>query len=106
VSQTVIVIPANLGEPVHTKSVEGLEDLQALVGGYVEQLPFPGRRDVVALVNEEARVMREQPPLNERSTALVPDYGPLLGTMVLVGYHGSEINDVPEDLVKDLTQVR
>lgn len=101
-SQLVIVIPAD-GEPF-VSAVGGLQDLQALVGGYIEALPFRGREDVVAYVNEEARVMREPPPLNERSTALVPQYGPLLGTMVLVGLAGSDDSrDVPEDLVVELT---
>jgi uncharacterized protein DUF3846 len=48
-----VLIPVE-GEPREVEQ-NGLEDLQKLVGGWIEVLPFPGREDLTVYVNEEGK---------------------------------------------------
>jgi hypothetical protein len=85
---------------------EGLEDLQKLVGGYVESVPYPERTDVVCFLNEDGKSMSL--PRNERATRLLnPVLRPgdwIAGNLVVCGFDPStgENRDLPADVLEGI----
>jgi hypothetical protein len=105
-----LVIPADSTRPIHEVEVEcrgqdsGLAGLQALVGGYVEALPFPGgRTDVVVYINEQGKFTPSCEP-NARATAFMAGYlfadDYIAGDLVLIGLdlRDGETVDLPADV--------
>jgi len=107
-----LLIPADTTVPIHTVEVDGLRDLQALVGGYIEAIPYPGRRDVLPYFNEDGKSLGLAD--NGRATELliaprVPGgvlFGGdhIVGDCVLTGTTPAcELADLPADLAAILT---
>lgn len=106
---TVLVIPPE--EPAHLlRLTPDLTSLQALVGGYVQQVPLP--RHAVMYLNEEGKFAGLAPNLHATVLArhlnagLAPD-DVVVGTVVVVGvvsatgaYDGDE-HDVPPAIVDE-----
>lgn len=87
-----LLIPADQSLPVTPVEWSTLQDLQALVGGYIETVGYPGRTDVLPFFNEDGKRLRLPP--NHRATALLrgtlsPDDS-VVGDMVIVGRSGSK----------------
>lgn len=99
-----LLIPAD-PTPQREITVAGLDDLQALVGGYIQTIPYPGRRDVVPYFNEDGK-LHGLPP-NARATqllawALFPD-DVIAGDCVLTGTTpDGALADLPADLAGEL----
>lgn len=65
-----ILIPTDPGRSVEIVDFDGgLKALQALVGGSIETVPYPGRRDVSPYFNEEGKIRGL--PANGRATTLL-----------------------------------
>lgn len=90
-----LVIPADQAEPMYEVALTGgLDQLQTLVGGYIEALPLPEFTDPhgqsTAYVNEEGKLLND--PINTRATDLmVPGIGLfagdyIAGTFVIAGF--------------------
>lgn len=97
--------------PIAIPSKDALAVLQEALGGYIEALPFPGRDDVTAYINEEGKLLEPVEP-NPHATALLcaalfaGDY--IAGPCVIVGFdpHSGENTDLPgapESLAKRLS---
>ena len=79
----------------------GLEDLQNLVGGYIEGLPVPGRPDMTAYINEAGKL--DGLAMNPLATKLMSqslfegDW--VSGSIVFCGFdeESGEILPIPDD---------
>lgn len=94
-----IVIPADDSAPVKTQEMNGLNDYQSVVGGWIESVATPSG-DFSMYVNEEGKMMGL--PLNRRATEMVAsmlfqgDF--IAGDAVIVGFDPAtgEDTDIPE----------
>lgn len=86
-----ILVPEDGRHPVRDVRIAvldgGLQAIGELVSGLPDEIPFPGRADVIAFICEDAKV--EGQPRNNRATALLaPAMTPgdwIAGDMVLAG---------------------
>lgn len=97
-----IVIPADPADPVRmeriaTDKARHLTEMQRLVGGYIERVPYAycGRQKVELFVNEDG--IAEGLPPNPRASALVPAdvamlNGSLYGTALLTMAGGRRLD--------------
>lgn len=93
-----MIIPADSDKEIYYENLEGLEDYQRVVGGYIETIPY--RENVVPYFNEEGKILGL--PENVRATALLrnsiypDDY--IAGECILVGFdpETGEDQDIPE----------
>lgn len=108
-----ILIPAEPSLPLCEIDTEGLDSLQAAVGGYIEALPVPGVQNATAYINEEGK-FDSSLPVNHRATLvwakhelLYPgDY--IVGDLIITGLNndtGEQI-PVPADFLPDLPRGR
>lgn len=106
---TVIVIPEEASARLEALEEGGdsLDFLQRLVGGLIEALPYPGRDDMTAYVNEEGKFTRLT---NVRATRLMApvlfDGDSINGPLVVCGFDlvGGNLpipNDVRDELLRD-----
>jgi hypothetical protein len=110
-----LLIPADPATPVREVQIEGsgdtalLTSLQALVGGYIEAVPFPGRTDVMPYVNEDGKHIGLPP--NERASRLLGRAAQLgdwiAGDCLLTGYdeNTDAMTALPSDLREDTLHV-
>lgn len=82
-----------------------LEDLQEIVGGYIEFLRFPGRNDVACFVNEDGKLIGL--PENRRATEILSPLYPgdfIAGPLVICGFdpESGENRELPADVLTDL----
>lgn len=112
----VLVIPADITKPCSLQIVSTLEEMQKLVGGYIEavrvdmgrvrdpRLPIGVRFDFAATlyVNEEFRFYPELVE-NYRASQLYPWSGGIYGDAFLAGPTDMAGNDMPvnKDLVRE-----
>ena len=108
-----VVLPT--GE-MELKNPKGLKDLQELVGGPIQYLPYPERDDVVCYINEEGKlpihpfeeevdgkvvVVNRELPLNEKATKIMApvmfDDDCIVGSMIVIGFdpETGEEKDLP-----------
>lgn len=93
-----LIIPADLDADIFYENLNGLEDYQRIVGGYIETVPY--RENVVPYFDEEGKIKGK--PVNERATALLRnsifpgDY--IAGTCLFVGFdpETGEEKDLPD----------
>jgi hypothetical protein len=81
---------------------DGLADLQRLVGGDIESLPYPGRDDVCPFFDEEGKL--KALPLNRRASMLLAEsLGSdwIAGDCVLTGFDPvtGENRPLPDDVL-------
>ncbi|WP_409048298.1 DUF3846 domain-containing protein [Microbacterium sp. HA-8] len=103
-----IYIPADQEAPLEHRELQGLEDYQTVVGGYIEAVDLP-EAGATLFVNEEGLLRKL--PFNPRATFLWWFWVPaarykamLVGDAILVGssdQRGDE-TDVPEPLAASL----
>ena len=74
-----------------TNISDSLQNLQKIVGGYIEALPL--RDDVVILVNEFGKIQG----LDFNIPHPFTDKDFLVGTLIVLGVHGEEFGDLPSD---------
>lgn len=97
-----LFVPAALNEPIEEIEWSTLEDLQTLVEGYIETVPF--RSDVVPYFNEEGKIKGLDE--NLRATAILSanlqpgDY--IAGNAIFVGSDGPEETDIPQAFVTEV----
>lgn len=103
-----LLIPADDASPVREVEVGGLADLQALVGGFIESVPYAGRVDVVPYFNEEGKLLGL--PVNARATRLLDlslfAFDHVVGEVVLTGFN-PETGDMvalPDDVAADVAR--
>lgn len=104
-----IFIPADNSQPLEIRELNGFEDFQKAIDGWLETIPYPGRDDVAPYFDEEGKVKGKDK--NARATVLLSpvmfpnDY--IAGDCLLVGFdiETGEDLDIPEDLVTDLMEV-
>lgn len=102
-----ILIPADQGYLIRPVQITDrgdscLRDLQALVGGDIETLPYPGRDDVAPFIHGEGKFVPL--PRNDRATVLLrasmfpDDY--IAGDCVLTGFdaESGDTVDLPGDI--------
>ncbi|MCA1571012.1 MAG: DUF3846 domain-containing protein [Chloroflexi bacterium] len=86
-----------------------LARFQELVGGYIEQVPFPGRSDVTAFVNEHGK--HKNLAVNDRASRLLGRAAQLgdwiAGDCLLTGFDPAEYStiELPSDLRTDTLHV-
>lgn len=105
----VLVIPADVTDPIRVETLTGWEEYQRLVGGWIESAPVD-RDDLSLFINEEGKVLNL--PRNSRADDLwrtllpsgrIPgDY--IAGPAVVVGFDATtgEDVDVPDGIVTAL----
>lgn len=113
-STVVLVLPANLFQEPRLQQVNDLEQMQELVGGYIEPVRVDwGRltdqtlptgvhvdRQATLYVNEEYRLIPRM-PFNVRATLLYPWSGGILGDAFVAGpVVEDEDTDVPEEVIQ------
>lgn len=74
-----------------TNISHSLENLQKIVGGYIEAIPL--REDVVILVNEFGKIQG----LDFNIPHPFTDQDFLVGTLIVLGVDGEEFSDLPID---------
>lgn len=85
--RAIIVKPGE--EPKVSRIGDSLEEMQAVVGGYIEVIRFHAFDGRVALIsNEEGRLL-----------GLPENRLGIRGTCFICGVNGTEITDIPEDLI-------
>lgn len=81
-----LVIPADNTQPTRYENLEGLEDFQRVVGGYIQTVPMEG--NVAPYFNEEGKLTGL--PKNDRATKILSgsimsdDY--IAGDCLFVGF--------------------
>ena len=81
-----LVIPADSAEPTRYENLEGLEDFQRVVGGWIETLPMEG--NIAPYFDEEGKIKGR--PKNDRATKILAgsmmpdDY--IAGDCLFVGF--------------------
>lgn len=94
----VLVIPSS-GDP-YVKEVSGLADYQAIVGGYIENIPSAIHDRATIYANEDGR--QKGLPFNLVASAVAGRT--LVGTVVVCGLpRGEKETDVPQDIVDFLS---
>lgn len=104
-----LIIPADQTEPIYEVALDGgLDQLQTLVGGFIESLPLPEFIDpdgtVTAYVNEEGKFDPACEPNMRATDFMVPGIGLfagdyIAGTFVLAGFDpetGDDAGQVPD----------
>jgi len=94
-----IVIPADETLPIEKKELNGLDDYQAAVGGWIESVPMPSGA-MSMYINEEGKVHGLS--MNKRATSIVEsmlfqgDF--IVGDAIVVGFNPTtgDDADVPD----------
>lgn len=80
------VIVKETGKPCEVKEIENtLEELQRIVGGYIETVPF--LYDALLIVNEEGKIQRLKPNFSFNGDMIV-------GSAIIVGQAGEEFDSL------------
>lgn len=82
-----------------------LRELQRIVGGNIEALPFPNREDVTCYINDEGLYTK---PVNVPATAMLAPLGllgPIHGPMLIFGFtpRAGRTTACPPDLIETFT---
>lgn len=97
-----LLIPADRAEPMREVVVQELEDLNTLVGGSIEYVPFPGRPNVAPYIHEEGKFVSNV-VVNDRATLMFDNLMPgdfIAGAMVILAVDDEGDNaDCPDDLL-------
>ena len=105
-----LIIPSAEHEPITECEVDGLEEYQAVAGGWIEPVDIP-RLGVTVYVNEEG--LLRQLPFNPRATFLWWHFVPearqtamLVGSALIAGLpdRSGDSTDVPGEVVAMLTE--
>ena len=82
----------------YTKEICGLKEMQALVGGYIEIVPLSDTEPVLAVLNEEGKLL--DLPYNR---ALTDDngipYDIICGTFFVAGVDGEDIGSLTQEQI-------
>ena len=100
-----LVIATNGDMRVQTFTAPALEDVQKVVGGYVETVPVRNRNiegHYLLMVDEDARLQWPRPVVNEVASFLA--YTKIFGTVVLTSAYGPE-RGLPDDIAHVLGDV-
>ena len=83
----------------YTKEICGLKEMQALVGGYIEAVPISDAEPVIAVMNEEGKLLGL--PYNRPLTGDdgLP-YDIICGTFFVAGVDGENIVSLTEDQIR------
>lgn len=76
-------------DPVEVTIPNTLEQLQGMVGGYIETVPFT--REILLLCDEEGKLRNREPNFALRGDVI-------FGAVVFLGVKGDEFTDCPMDL--------
>lgn len=108
-----LLIPETTSEPIVEVDLQGgLEELQALVGGYIQALPVPydlckSETPVTAYVNEEGKFLEACKPNMRATDFMVPGVGLFFGDyisgpMLVCGFDPEEgVNlDIPQEAME------
>jgi hypothetical protein len=101
----VLVIPADTTKSIYLADVSAsaeqqLDDMQKLVGGYIEAAPCP-TNEITVWCNEEGKVMNPPLPFNVRATVLWERIwhqtldDDLRGDIFITGGNNSEGDELP-----------
>ena len=77
---------------------EGLESMQAIVGGYIEAV-YPFRERIALVCNEEGK-LRDMPFNRVLRDEEGHPYDAILGPAFIVGLSEENFQDIPEELVE------
>mgnify|MGYP000779303258 CR=1 FL=1 len=86
----------------YTKEINGLKEMQALVGGYIQAV-YPYEEAVVLVCNEEGKL--DGLPLNRALRDEDGDiYDVVAGNFFLAGIGEDDFIDLPDELVEQFTE--
>ena len=71
-----------------------LEELQQLVGGYIETIPY--KDNIIILIDEEGRLK------DSENNIAVPKYGMLVGNIIFIGTKGEDFISLTEDQIQEI----
>lgn len=81
---------------------ETLGELQRILGGYIEALPFPYTKDATVYINEEGKFTKQPNPMASALMAvnLMPNDA-IYGPMLICGFDevAGRTTSVPDDLI-------
>jgi len=106
-----IVIPADETVPVHDVQIpddgSSLPALQQLVGGDIQFLPYPGRRDVSVFCNEEGKLhgLAANPRACNLMRGVIFDWDFIVGDVVICGLDSESGETVSAPDLPELNQL-
>jgi len=79
--KTISVVIKNPGEKAEIKNISlGLKELQTIVHGYIESVPFPGKNNLDFVLNDEGKI------LDMEANIFVPEYEDIfVGPLIVLG---------------------
>ena len=97
--QKITVLVVEPCKEAYTKEVGSLEEMQALVGGYIEAVPLSEKEPVVAVVNEDGKNLGlpYNRPLNDDNGIV---YDILCGTFFVAGAGEEDFVSLTDDQIR------
>ena len=97
--QKITVLVVEPCKEAYTKEVGSLEEMQALVGGYIEAVPLSEKEPVVAVVNEDGKNLGlpYNRPLNDDNGIV---YDILCGTFFVAGVGEEDFLSLTDDQIR------
>ena len=97
--QKITVLVVEPCKETYTKEVGSLEEMQALVGGYIEAVPLSEKEPVVAVVNEDGKNLGlpYNRPLNDENGIV---YDILCGTFFVAGAGEEDFVSLTDDQIR------
>ena len=97
--QKITVLVVEPCKEAYTKEVGSLEEMQALVGGYIEAVPLSEKEPVVAVVNEDGKNLGlpYNRPLNDENGIV---YDILCGTFFVAGAGEEDFVSLTDDQIR------
>ena len=97
--QKITVLVVEPCKEAYTKEVGSLEEMQALVGGYIEAVPLSEKEPVVAVVNEDGKNLGlpYNRPLNDDNGIV---YDILCGTFFVTGVGEEDFVSLTDDQIR------
>ena len=97
--QKITVLVVEPCKETYTKEVGNLEEMQALVGGYIEAVPLSEKEPVVAVVNEDGKNLGlpYNRPLNDENGIV---YDILCGTFFVAGAGEEDFVSLTDDQIR------
>ena len=97
--QKITVLVVEPCKEAYTKEVGSLEEMQALVGGYIEAVPLSEKEPVVAVVNEDGKNLGlpYNRPLNDDNGIV---YDILCGTFFVAGVGEEDFVSLTDDQIR------
>lgn len=103
-----LVIPVGSQAEIEVADLDGFEDYQKVIGGFIETIPFPGRDDVAPYFDEEGKIKGLD--VNLRATQILkPVMFPddfIVGTCIFVGFDPDtgDDQDLPEEVIVQIKE--